>query len=529
MMEPENSTNILQSVLDALEAGEAEVARTRVLDLLQRRPECIDAYVLLARIERANGRLEQATAALQRAASIDPDRADLWSSLGELYGLRANWREAAIAYGRAAMQENAPEHLAAQAMAQLAAQQHDSAFATSRDLSSRFPHAPSAMLVESHVHKTRGEFGSAISTYEQVLAADPRCATALFNIVDLRTPPVSDKLTRHVQELSQDESLDDASRADLEFALATIFDRSSHFDQAFEHYRKANCALQNRMRNLGLIYDPTAAESRLEAEVSRYGPRAMQRVLEPLPIALRPIFIVGMPRSGTSLVEQILSCHPQVAAGGELTAAQLCYATYVVERERLGLRGAVDSSNDLELNLLRRARERYVEFLFEAGLDAATVTDKFPGNFTILGFLRGMFPDAVIVHTTREPMATCWSLYTANLSAHAPYKTSLETLGHYYRLYLQIMHYWRDFLGNSLCEISYESLVSDPDTQIRQLLDACDLPWDMRCLDFQASQRAVTTASLLQIRKPIFKSSLDRWLPYAGHLGPLRASLGFGG
>ena len=305
-------------------------------------------------------------------------------------------------------------------MAQLAAQQHHEAFVTSRDLSRRFPLAPSAMLVEAHLHKTRGEFESAISTYEQVLAAVPRCATALFNFVDLRTPSVSDKLTRHIQELSRDESLDDASRADLEFALATIFDRHSHFDRAFEHYRKANCALQNDMRARGLVYDPKDAWSRSAAEFSRYDTGSMRCELEPLPIALRPIFIVGMPRSGTSLVEQILSCHPQVAAGGELTAAQVCYATYVVERERLGLRGAVDSSNELELNLLRRARERYVEFLFEAGLDATTVTDKFPGNFTILGFLRGMFPDAVIVHTSRAPMATCWSLYTANLSAHAP-------------------------------------------------------------------------------------------------------------
>ena len=260
--------------------------------------------------------------------------------------------------------------------------------------------------------------------------------------------------------------------------------------------------------------------------MNRYGPGSFQHEIEPLPIALRPIFIVGMPRSGTSLVEQILGCHPQVAAGGELTAAQATYAEYVHERDHLGMRGAVDSSNEQESRLLRRARERYVDHLFEVGFDGAFVTDKFPGNFTIVGFIRGMFPDAVIVHVTREHVSTCWSLYTANLSAHAPYKTSLESLGHYYRLYLRTMAHWRELPGQRVHEVNYESLVSNPESQIRLLLDTCNLPWDERCLKFHESRRPVTTASLLQVRRPIFGSSINRWLPYAPHLGPLRKSLG---
>ena len=500
-------------------------ARTHVLEVLKRFPECVEAYTLLAQLEQASGSHHKATVALERATSIDPDRADLWASLADLLALRGKWREAAVSYERAAAREDAPEHLAALAMAQLAAQRHEAADATSRDLSRRFPRAPVARLVEGHVHKTRGNLAQATAAYEQAIQIDPHCSAALFNLADILAPSISDPLTQRILELSQDGSLDHTSRADVEFALAAIHDRSGLFDQAFGHYRNANCALQDDMRSRGVAYDAEHATSMIEAEMNRYGARSFRHAIEPLPIALRPIFIVGMPRSGTSLVEQILGCHPQVAAGGELTAAQTSYAEYVLERNRLGIRGAVDSSNEHESRLLRRARERYVDHLFEVGLDAAVVTDKFPGNFTILGFIRGMFPDAMIVHATRDPLATCWSLYTANLSAHAPYKTSLESLGHYYRLYLRVMAHWRGLPGKPIQEINYESLVANPESQIRLMLDACNLPWDERCLSFYDSRRPVTTASMLQVRRPIFGSSIDRWLPYAPHLGPLREAL----
>ena len=499
------STAVLQSVREALGAGDAKGARTLVLDALRRFPECIEAYVLLARLEQANGRHQQATVALQRATTIDPDRTDLWASLADLLALRGNWREAAVAYERAAARGDGPEHLAGLAMAQLAAQRHEAADATSRDLSRRFPRARAAKLVEAHVHKTRGNLAQAEAAYEHALTIDPRCAAALFNLADILAPSMSDPLTKRIFELSRDNNLDDTSRADIEFALAAIHDRSQLFHQAFGHYRNANRALQDAMRSRGVAYDPEHATSTIEAEMNRYGAGSFRHAIEPLPIALRPIFIVGMPRSGTSLVEQILGCHPQVAAGGELTAAQASYAGYLQERDRLGIRGAVDSSNELESRLLLRARERYVDHLFEIGLDAAVVTDKFPGNFTILGFIRGMFPNAVIVHATRDPVATCWSLYTANLSAHSPYKTSFESLGHYYRLYRRTMAHWQELPGQTVHEVNYESLVSNPESQIRLLLDACNLPWDERCLDFHHSRRPVTTASLLQVRQPVYQ------------------------
>lgn len=515
----------LQSAHYALKAGDAEGARSHLGKVLVQFPECLEAYVLLAKLDQACGRHQQAIVALQRATSIDPDRVDLWESLADMFALRGNWREAAVAYEQAAAIGDVPEHLAALAMAQLAGQRHEAAEVTSRNLSLRFPRATSAKLVEGHLNKTRGNLAQAAAAYEQALLLAPDCSAALFNLAEIRAPSLSDPLTHRLLDLSRSDDLDHGSLADIEFALAGIHDRSRHFERAFDHYRNANQHLQDALRSRGMVYNPEHAESAIAAEICRIGSSLLRHPIEPLPIALKPIFIVGMPRSGTSLVEQILGSHPQVAAGGELTAAHSSYAEYLLERDRHGIRGDVGTSEELEVRLLRRARERYVDYLFEVGLDAAVVTDKFPGNFTILGFIRGMFPDAVIVHVKREPVATCWSLYTANLSAHAPYKTSFEGLGHYYRLYQRTMAHWQGLAGGQIVEVNYECLVSNPESQIRLLLEACDLPWDERCLNSHDSRRAVTTASLLQVRQPISRSSIERWLPYAPHLGPLRKSL----
>ena len=188
------------------------------------------------------------------------------------------------------------------------------------------------------------------------------------------------------------------------------------------------------------------------------------------------------------------------------------------------MRGPLDPTDARERELLAEAREFYLDRLFDRELDAAYVTDKAPGNFARLGFLRLLFPDAVFVHSCRHPVATCWSLFTAHFGQHDPYYNSLPHLAHYYHWYERLMAHWRAVVRPSMVEISYEALVAEPQSELARLLSHVGLEWDERCMDLESNSRPVLTASYQQVRRPPYRSAIDRWRPYRAHLQDL---LGF--
>jgi tetratricopeptide (TPR) repeat protein len=367
-----------------------------------------------------------------------------------------------------------------------------------------------------------GQFESAAAAYEHALQLAPKCSSAAYSLTDLQLPAPGDPRTRDIERRVDADDLTESDRANFEFALARIYEGAQQYDRAFKHYVNAKEATRRSMRARGLNYDPEGSARYNALIMQRYRADSSRSTIDPLPIRLRPIFIVGMPRSGTTLVEQILSTHPLVSSGGELTAAPRCHELYLERRKELDLDGPAPCSVSAHTALLMEMRERYVEDLFECGLDSEFVIDKLPGNFQLLGFIRMMFPDALIVHCQRAPISTCWSLYTSNFAADAPYCTSQENLLHYYRLYQALMDHWRTILQPPMIEVQYESLVADPENVVRGLLSACDLPWDDRCLKFHKNARPVTTASVVQARQPVFSSSLQRWKPFEAYLGVLR-------
>ncbi len=165
------------------------------------------------------------------------------------------------------------------------------------------------------------------------------------------------------------------------------------------------------------------------------------------------------------------------------------------------------------------ARQYYIDRLFEHDLDAGYVTDKLPGNFARVAFLRLLFPDAVIVHTRRHPAATCWSLFASNFALHDPYYNSLPHLAHYYRCYERLMSHWRSLLRPSMLEIRYEDLVSNPEAEIRRLIQGSGLAWEDGCLAFHDNPRPVLTASCSQVRQPLYATSVEHWQHYRHRLG----------
>jgi Sulfotransferase family len=219
-----------------------------------------------------------------------------------------------------------------------------------------------------------------------------------------------------------------------------------------------------------------------------------------------PIFIIGMPRSGTTLIEQILASHPAVFGAGELeTFSQMANATFEPEPSVLG--------------------SRYVAELREHAPHASRIVDKMPTNFMLAGLIHLALPNATIIHAVRNPIDTCVSCFTTHF-IEQPFTCDLAELGRYYRGYHTLMAHWRAVLPpQRFLEVRYEELIDDLETSARRMVTHCGLPWDMRCLDFHRTSRVIRTASASQVRKPIYRSSVGRWRQYEAHLGPLLAEL----
>lgn len=314
-----------------------------------------------------------------------------------------------------------------------------------------------------------------------------------------------------------------AGRGLLHFAASTLLDRMGRYDDAFEQARLGN---ESARAAAPRAHDPAAHSQRVSRLIEYFSPRRLRSLPRATHGSRRPVFIVGVPRSGTSLVEQILASHPQVHGGGELptlstltrTAAHAEWAeegeTYPDCLDSLSPRGA------------DRLAGEYLSVIDGLGADATHVTDKMPANYLNLEAVELLLPGSRVIHCVRDPLDTCLSCYLSNFADGNEFSLDLAHLGAYYRDYRRLMDHWRRALTVPVLDVRYEDLVLDTGPQVRRLLDFLDLPWDDRCLRFHENKRLVKTASEDQVRRPIYTSSIGRWKHYEKHLSPLIAALG---
>ncbi|MEF8794240.1 sulfotransferase family protein [Thiohalorhabdus sp.] len=305
----------------------------------------------------------------------------------------------------------------------------------------------------------------------------------------------------------------------LYFQLGGLLDKAGDYGRAFEAFEQAN-ALKPRE------YHPEQQEALFRRIREQYTADFLARAPRAGHGSRRPIFIVGMPRSGISLTEQILASHPDVHGAGELEDIGPCVNRLA---EYTGSTRAMPVAvNDATSQALDQAAGDYLNRLAElVPEETPRVSDKMPHNFLNLGAMALMFPEATFIHTRRDPRDTCLSCYFQNFLAQGlTFAYDLRSLGHYYRLYEGLMAHWREALPGSLYDLQYEELVADPETKVAELLDHCGLEWDDRCMRFFETDRDTKTASYDQVRKPLYTSSAGRWQRYADPLGPLVEELG---
>lgn len=360
----------------------------------------------------------------------------------------------------------------------------DEAEATAREVIERLPHRPAGYIALAHVHKFRDDDGSLAEIESQL----------------------------------QDESIPEADKTALHYAAGKICDDLKDFDRAFEHFDKAN-------REAHKAYDLKPVETVRRQKKTIFSNRFFRDRKDWGHPSELPVFIVGMPRSGTTLTEQILSAHPDVFAAGELETMDR--VVRLAEEVSPGKENFPTSILKLTKTGAELVGRRYVADL-QRRMDrtAKRVTDKMPHNFELLGMIAIALPAAKIIHVRRAPLDTCLSCWTKNFNDSHGYNRSLDDLGRYYRGYVDMMDHWRSVLPLEILEVDYEDYMTDLEGAARRIVSFVGLDWDPRCLEFYKVDRSVRTASQWQVRQPIYTSSVERWRNYVAHLQPLIEALG---
>ena len=391
----------------------------------------------------------------------------------------------------------------------------DKAISCYQKLLSRNPGMFVARYQLANQLKARGELDEAVAHYQKILEQQPAYTQAHFTYSGVhKYQDASDPHILAMLDLYKNQSLGTDNRIHLSFALAKAYEDLKDFSRAF-HYLK----IGNDLRYRKYDYTIDSDEALINNVIETFSAEAMSALEIQGEDSKRPIFIVGMPRSGTTLVEKILASHSDVHAGGELD--------YMFA---LGAENFLDQAIHYQFrplgtyagNIYETVGKKYLEKINLLDGQARRITDKLPFNFIMIGLIKIALPNSKIIHCVRDDRDTCLSIYRQNFSTeNYRFAYDLKTVGQYQNLYRKLMKHWHRVLPGHIYDIEYESLTRNPEHEIRNLLSACDLEWQEACLDFHQSKGLVKTASFYQVRQPMYTSSVGLWEQYKEFLQPL--------
>jgi tetratricopeptide (TPR) repeat protein len=512
--EPHNTLGRALSALGRLE--EAVASYRQALTLNARYVEALDN---LGNALRDLGELQQAVMSFRQAVELEPERAATHYNLGNAL-LDCGWLDqAAESYARAlALQpRDGPAHVTLSMVLRRQGRAAE-ADASCRAALAIQPDSCEALSFLGELCADRGQFAEAEALFQRAIAIDPDFPDPWSGIPTLRKMTRDDTAWLRGTENLVAKRLPLRREIGLRFALGKYFDDVEQYEHAFGHYRQAN----ELTKRYGSHYDDAALTQRVDRIIDDFDSPWMQQCQAHGSDSERPVFIVGMPRSGTTLTEQILASHPGVFGAGELTFWDTAFAAYEAAGMKSGIAGAPAAGTPAAAGLIPRMASAYLDRLTTLTGSALRVVDKMPANFMNVGLIHAAFPRARIIHLRRHPIDTCLSIYFQYFSNTHPYANDLDSLAHYYTEYSRIMDHWRASLPTALLEIPYEALIEDQEGWTRRMLDFVGLPWDPRCLDFHRTNRVVITTSKWQVRQKIHSSSAGRWKNYERHVGPLR-------
>ena len=491
----------LNSLLKCYQTGRYVDAEKLSVSIIKEFPKHPFAWKVLGAVLMQMGKMNESLVVFQKNVQLNPQDAEAHNNLGVLLQeAQGRLKEAEECYKKAITLKpnyavchyNLGNTLKEQGRLDEAETNYKKAIALKPD------------YAECHYNlgitlQARGKLDEAETNYKKAIALKPDYAEAHRNLTVLKKFDVQDEQYSKMQELYLDKNISEDQRCHINFGLAKACEDLGDIEKAFQHYREGN-ELRKKLLNYNINQD-----IKLFRQIKYTYPRIKKNSLkaDKLLKNLIPIFIVGLPRSGTTLVEQIISSHPKVTGAGELNFAAQFGSTIA------------QGLSDLNTNSLINFRERYLSKLQSVSKGNLVVTDKMPQNFRYIGLLAAAFPEAKIVHVKRNPAAVCWANYKQYFVVkNIGYCYAIDDLISYHKLYENLMIFWANSLSEKIYNLDYEKLTVNQESVTRHLIDYLELDWDEKCLSPQNNKRNVATASNVQIRKKVYRDSSKQWKKY---------------
>ena len=496
--------------------GRLDVAEQLYREVVRENPNNVDAVRLLGTIAASQSRYDEAERRFRRAIELAPDYVRVIIDLGRILKEQSRYKEAIDCFKKAIALEplNVQPHFQLASTLAPAALTYDAVEAYQRVLELQPNHA-GALLGFAHMLKTVGRQDEAVSAYRDFIKLQPDQGDGYWSLANLKTYKLTEVDIREMESQLAKDDLQDHSAVGFLFALAKTFEDQGDFDRAWSYYHEGNAK-----RRVIEKYDPVQTEVSNDSIISVFDRPFLEKntgLRSPDPA---PIFIVGLPRSGSTLIEQILASHSLVEGTSELP-----YAARVATSLN---RNRADGINYPEAT--RELGEKQFKGMGQDYLDMAQLhrtegtkhfIDKMPNNTPTIGLLHLMLPNAKIIDARRYPLDSCFSCYRQLFAQGQTFTYDLTDIGEYYLQYERMMDHWHEVLPERVLTVQYEDMVTDFENQVRRLLEYCELPWEDACINFYETERPVRTASSEQVRQPIYSKSINRWRNYEQHLGEL--------
>ena len=507
----------------ALAANDLPIAESLLRPYLKRRPTDVAAIRMMAELAARIGRLVDSENLLRRAIELAPAFTAARANLATIL-YKQNKPSEAITELEAIEREGAANlgHSSLKAAALSRIGGHDEALGLYRLLLDARPDEPKLWMSFGHILKTVGEQQESVAAYRRAIAIRPSLGEVWWSLANLKTIRFDESDIAAMEAALDESDLADDDRFHLHFALGKALEDRGQAEASFTHYATAN-----HLRRATLAYDPSDIHDHVGRSIALFTPAffaAREELGCPAP---DPIFIVGLPRAGSTLIEQILASHPAIEGTSELPDIP------AIARQLGGRKSNNEPSLYPDCLADRSAADLAAlgeEYLIGARIQRVTdrplFIDKLPNNWAHVGLIRLILPNARIIDARRHPLSCGFSNFKQHFARGQGFTYDLGDIGAYYSDYLRLMRHFDSVQPGLVHRLIHEDLIDDPETEVRRLLDHLNLPFDPACLAFHENKRAVRTASSEQVRRPISRDGLDQWRPFEAWLGPLETALG---